>query len=125
MIERIIDYTKTERNNMYKIEILYFVGCPNFRKSCDIVCQVLEEQNIEFELNIKPIRTESENIYSTIFGSPTVLMDGIDVEECFKRGKGQPKHNHVKGLSCRLYDCEISKACPSEEMILCALHSNF
>lgn len=105
---------------MHKVEILYFSGCPNFRQSCDIVCKVLETENAEFELTIRPIKDETFSDNPNFIGSPTVIIDGKDVELCYNniQSWGQP----VDGLACRLYDCAISRACPSEEMILCALN---
>ena len=105
---------------MHKVEILYFTGCPNFRKSCDVVCQVLETENVEFELTVRPIKDETLSNNPLFCGSPTVLINGIDIEQCFK--PGQSRDEPVDGLACRLYDCTVSKSCPSEEMILCALN---
>lgn len=105
---------------MHKVELLYFTGCPNFRKTCDVVCKVLEEEQVEFKLIIRPIREETLSSDPQFVGSPTLLIDGIDVEICYN--KNQRWDKPVEGLACRLYDCAISKECPSEEMILCALH---
>lgn len=107
---------------MHKVEILYFAGCPNFRKSCDMVCKVLETEQIEFELSIRPVRDETFTKNPQFVGSPTVLINGLDVEQCFNKSKSWD--SPVDGLACRLYDCQISKECPSEEMILCALNQN-
>ena len=104
---------------MHKVEILYFTGCPNFRRSCDVICQVLESEKTEFELSIKPVTDETLKLYPYFTGSPTILINGQDVEQCFT--KNPSNADIVYGLSCRLYDCNISKECPSEEMILCAL----
>ena len=105
---------------MHKIEILYFTGCPNYRRTCDVICQVMETENLEFELSIKPVKNETLLLNPQFVGSPTVLIDGKDVELCYT--KRQSLNEPIDGLACRLYDCEISKECPSEEMILCALH---
>ena len=104
---------------MHKVEILYFTGCPNYRKTCDVICKILEEENVEFELAIKPIKNETLLATPDFVGSPTVIIDGRDVELCFKNVQSWDKP--IEGLACRLYDCADSRACPSEEMILCAL----
>lgn len=81
----------------------------------------MENENLEFELNIRPVKNENLTLNPKFIGSPTVLINGKDVELCFtnKDSWDQP----VDGLACRLYDCDVSKECPSEEMILCALKS--
>ena len=107
---------------MHRIEIIYFTGCPNFRKSCDVVCQVLESENVEFELIMRPVKTETDIMTKSFLGSPTVLVNGLDVEICFTDPSSFLELDRVpEGLACRLYDCEISNECPSEEMIRCAL----
>ena len=104
---------------MHKIEILYFAGCPNYRKTCDVICQVMENANLEFILTIRPIKNDNLALNSQFIGSPTVLINGKDVELCYmnKQSWDQP----IDGLACRLYDCTVSRECPSEEMVLCAL----
>lgn len=111
--------------NMLKVEILYFTGCPNFRRSCNVVCGVLEKQNVEFELSIRPVKDETLSLNPSFIGSPTVLINGIDVERCYNKKilLEEKTSEFVDGLACRLYSCDISKECPSEEMIVCALNS--
>ena len=109
---------------MYKVEILYFTGCPNFRKSCDVVCSVLEKENVEFELSIKPVKDETLELNPSFIGSPTILINGKEVESCYNSTllfDNSVKEKDVEGLACRIYDCVVSKECPSEEMIFCAL----
>lgn len=109
---------------MHKVEILYFTGCPNFRKSCDVVCSVLEKEQVEFELVIRLIKEENLMINQSFIGSPTVLINDIDIEQCYNKKMhldDNSQREPVEGLSCRLYNCAISKECPSEEMVLCAL----
>ena len=110
---------------MHKVEILYFTGCPNFRKSCDVVCSVLEKEQIEFELQIKPVKDETLISHPSFIGSPTVLINGIDVEKCYNQSilLEDKTSISIDGLACRLYNCEISRECPSEEMIFCALNT--
>jgi hypothetical protein len=63
-----------------KIEILYFQGCPNHRPTLERVREVLAQEGtaapIEHVLVLDP--REAERL--GFLGSPTVRVDGVDIE---------------------------------------------
>ena len=77
-------------------------------------------------MEIKPIKDETLALNPSFIGSPTVIINGKDVEKCYNNtlgSKDKMTDEVVDGLACRLYNCRISRKCPSEEMVVCALNS--
>ena len=79
-----------------KIELLYVPGCPNHASAVETVKDVLREQSISHDI-IQIAVVDPSQAASLFFpGSPTVRVDGKDVEPGFNEsGHG--------GLSCRVY----------------------
>jgi hypothetical protein len=78
------------------IEVLYVEGCPNYRGTLGLVEQVRAELGIDAELRTTPILDEAAAEQVRFPGSPTVRVDGRDVEP----GR-EPATEYVVG--CRLY----------------------
>lgn len=93
-----------------KIEILYSPGCPNYLSAVEQVERVLSSESLQVEIRSIAVRTEAEAAELMFPGSPTVRVDGEDVE------LGQ---RLAPGLKCRLY-ANLSGV-PSEEMLRVAV----
>jgi len=78
-----------------KIEILYFEGCPNHRAVEDLVQDVLSELGHTAELKRTAIPDEVTAAAMRFLGSPTIRIDGIDLEPDSDTGR--------YGLQCRVY----------------------
>ena len=78
-----------------KIELLYFDGCPGWKEAMAQLEEVLQEQGIQ--ATVEPIDvTDNEEAQRLRFpGSPTVRVDGNDVEP------GAPESGF--NMECRLY----------------------
>lgn len=105
---------------MIEIEILYIENCPHYTKACSILCDIIAEQNLNANIDIRKVETPE---YEPKFrGSPTVLINGLDVELCFNGMDEMINPDAtLQAISCRLYDCDIGIGCPSHEMVRCAL----
>jgi len=90
------------------IEVLYVQDCPHYRETLALVERVRAELGIDADLHSTLVVDQAAADQARFPGSPTVRVDGLDVEpgsepaaECF--------------LGCRLYRLEHSFAGQPEE----------
>jgi hypothetical protein len=89
-----------------KIEVLYVPGCPNYRPALERIQKVLVSESLRADIDGIPVISEVAASASDFPGSPTVRVNGTDVE---------PNRKKATGLACRLY--ASSGRVPSEEML--------
>lgn len=82
-----------------RIEILYFDGCPNWQKAVDHVRNVVVQAGLEQVVSVQTVAIETdEQAQRTQFlGSPSVRVDGQDVER-------SAADRTDFGLQCRVYE---------------------
>jgi hypothetical protein len=87
------------------VEILYCEACPGLRPALERVMRVVAEEGMETRVEVRTIeiRDEGEAERARFRASPTVRVDGRDVDP-----------SGGEGLQCRLHP-------PSEEQIRAAL----
>lgn len=102
---------------MLDFRILYFQDCPNFAKACQVVSTVIEKYELPASFSLVPVTTDSDLEAMGFYGSPTVQLNGIDVELCYYKSEREV----MTELGCRLYNCDHGAGCPSEAMLMCAL----
>ena len=78
-----------------KIEVLYISDCPNHAPTIERVKQVLASESLSFPVDEVLVSNESEANALQFLGSPSVRVNGKDVE---------PIENAMPRLSCRIYD---------------------
>ena len=93
------------------IEILYFEGCPNYSRAVDLVRDVLRELALEVDLREVQVADESEAAARSFSGSPTILVNGVDIEPAVTERTGYT-------FGCRLYG---AVGVPPRHLILEAL----
>jgi hypothetical protein len=82
-----------------KIELLYFDGCPSYAELLPKLRELLAGEGIEEEVELRRVETPDEAERERFLGSPTVRIDGEDVDPSAE------KRNDF-GLECRLYRTE-------------------
>jgi hypothetical protein len=92
-----------------KIEILYVPGCPHHQPAFERLQKVLASEAQSAEIRQVGVNTEAEAKAPLFPGSPTIRIEGEDVE---------PTQN-APGLACRLYS-NLSGV-PSEQMLRLAI----
>jgi hypothetical protein len=97
-----------------QIAILYFEGCPNHTPTVERVKQIAAEMGLTVPVREVPITTPEEAEQRRFLGSPTVLVNGVDIDP---HASQQARY----GLSCRVYP-GVS-GLPPDEMIRAALQS--
>lgn len=79
-----------------RVELLYFDGCPNYEGLVPQLRQLLDRAGIGSEVELRRVASEEDARRLRFLGSPTVRIDGRDVEE------GAAGREDF-GLKCRLY----------------------
>ena len=81
---------------MLKIQVLYFAGCPNSAPSLSLVREAVLDSGVEAEIAEVEVLSAEEAQELGFLGSPTVRVDGLDVEP------GARAATHF-GFGCRTY----------------------
>jgi hypothetical protein len=89
-----------------RIEVLYVPGCPNYEPAVERLEAVLESQSLQAEIRSVPINSEGQAKALLFPGSPTIRIDGQDVEQ---------HERTTPSLACRLY--ANRSGVPSEESL--------
>jgi hypothetical protein len=99
---------------MPTVELLYFAGCPGYEQLVPAVRALADEAGAQ--LVLRAVETAEAAEAERFLGSPTVRVDGRDVEP----GAGQRTDY---GLKCRLYRSSDTgqSPVPPEEWIRAAL----
>ena len=93
-----------------RIEVLYTPGCPNYLPAFERIERVLASESLRTEIRSVAVSSDAEAMELMFPGSPTIRVDGEDVE---------PDQTITPGLKCRLY-ANLSGV-PSEEMLRLAV----
>lgn len=98
-----------------KIEVLYFEGCPNHGPAVEMVRDTLNTLGRRDEIQQVEIRTQAEAEAMRFVGSPTIRINGHDIELWARAAK-------TFGLSCRTYlDGLHYGGVPSRELLCRAM----
>jgi hypothetical protein len=95
-----------------RIEILYVPGCPNYQPTFEKLQAVLASEAVNTGIQGIPVTNEGEARALSFPGSPTVRVNGEDVE---------PQQTSVPSLACRLY--ENRSGIPPEKLLRIAISS--
>lgn len=79
-----------------KIEILYFDECPNHGPTVERVKEALRQEHLTAELVEVNVRDHATARSLRFLGSPTVLIDGVDIQVAARLSKDF-------GMMCRTY----------------------
>ena len=78
------------------VELLWWEGCPSTERARDAVREALSELELDgVEVHMREVRTDDEARGAGFVGSPTILIDGVDLVPAAAE--------EPIGLSCRVY----------------------
>jgi hypothetical protein len=77
------------------VELLFWDGCPSYPEARELLEQVLRERGVDAPIEMREVTTEEEAVALRFPGSPTIRIDGRDVDP--KGAQGAP------ALTCRIY----------------------
>jgi hypothetical protein len=92
-----------------KVELLYFDGCPSYADLLPRLRDLVAAEGIQDEVELRRVETPEEAERKRFLGSPTVRIDGEDVDPT---ADGREDF----GLECRLYrgDGGLARTPPDE-----------
>jgi hypothetical protein len=106
-----------ERRSDMKLELLHIADCPNTKATRRLLNEALRELGLTEEIREIEVSDSSQAEALSFPGSPTIRVDGIDIEAGLPREKNN-------GLSCRIYVIDGKRhATPTREMIRTAIRS--
>ena len=80
-----------------KVELLYFDGCPSYERLLPRLRELVAEVDPSVEVELRRVETIEEAERERFLGSPTVRVDGRDVDP------GADQRGDF-GMKCRLYN---------------------
>jgi glutaredoxin len=93
-----------------RVEVFYIDGCPNHKTVVERVKKVLKQERVSVEPIEIEIHDETEAKKMGFFGSPTIRVNGRDVDP-------RSRARTATGVACRYYTGGL----PSEDMICAAV----
>ena len=87
-----------------KIELLFWAGCPSHPEALELLRRVLDERGIPAEVEVREVRTDEEAAAFRFPGSPTIRIDGRDVDPDGARAPAR--------LACRIYRLPDGRVSP-------------
>ena len=101
-----------------KVELLYFDGCPNYESLAPRLRELATRVGVSAEVRLRRVESDEEARGLRFLGSPTVRVDGRDVERGAEERDGY-------ALQCRLYRTANGvTGTPPDDWILEALHGH-
>ena len=97
-----------------QIDILYFEGCPNHAPTVARVKQIAAEMGLTVPVTEVQITTSEEAQQRRFLGSPTVLVNGVDIDP-------NARQRASSEFSCRVYPG--GAGLPPDDMIRAALQA--
>lgn len=92
---------------MVEVEVLYFEGCPSWRTAWAELGDVLEELRLDASVHLRDIDTLDEREKRGFGGSPSIRIDGRDLE-----GYDGPTR-----IACRRYLDNGGKGWPARRLL--------
>ena len=98
-----------------KIKLYYFDDCPSYEKARENLKEAFRLEGLAQEVEMVPVASEADARAKRFIGSPTIRINGIDIEGPEAEEKGY-------GYGCRIYaENGRSTGWPSVERIRYAL----
>jgi hypothetical protein len=82
-----------------QVEVLVFEGCPNLEPTVERVREAIAHARVPAELRVVRVENDADAKRLRFLGSPTVRVDGIDVEPA-------TLGREDFGLQCRVYSVD-------------------
>lgn len=97
------------------VELLYFDGCPNYERYLPRLRQLVQKAGSDARVELRRIESEADAVAARFLGSPSVRVDGRDVEP-------NAEQRTEYGLQCRIYSAPSGwSGAPPDDWILAAI----
>lgn len=90
------------------VEVLWWEGCPSTEKALAATRDALREAGLDPDtVHMREIDTDADAEEAGFLGSPTILIDGVDV--------APTPEGEKPGLTCRIYRRRDGKIAPTPD----------
>ncbi len=93
------------------VELLWWEGCPSTERALTELHAALEELGLPDEVSMREIRTDEDAEAVGFTGSPTILIDGVELMALLGRGGDE----EPAGLNCRVYVRRDGRVSPTPD----------
>jgi hypothetical protein len=90
---------------------LWWEGCPSTDRALSDLRAALADLGMADEVRMREIRTDDEAQAAAFTGSPTILIDGVELMAALGRGAG----DEPAGLNCRIYARRDGRVSPTPD----------
>jgi hypothetical protein len=87
-----------------RVELYYWAGCPSYPEALELLRDVIAERGLDLEIELHEVTTQEEAERLAFPGSPTIKIDGRDVDAAGARGRAM--------LACRIYRLSDGRVSP-------------
>jgi hypothetical protein len=90
-----------------RVELLFWEGCPSHPRALADLREAMIEMGLDPDaIAVRDVRTHAEAERERFVGSPTIRIDGVDIE---------PSDQEPFGLSCRVYHRRDGRISPTPD----------
>ncbi len=94
---------------MNNIELLYFDGCPSWQEALENLRQVIETENLDYQVHLIEVTSPQQAQDERFLGSPSFRLNGVDL---------WPETRARYNMSCRVYQTDQGmRGSPTVEML--------
>jgi hypothetical protein len=94
------------------VELLWWEGCPSTERALAELRSAVSELGLDGrDVELREIRTDDEAVTYEFAGSPTILIDGVELMTLIGRGGG----GEPVGLNCRVYHRRDGRVSPTPD----------
>lgn len=79
-----------------QIDVLYFEGCPNHERTTALIRDVVQSFGLDATIREAEVRDADEAERLRFFGSPTIQVNGVDLDPSVRNRVGS-------SFGCRMY----------------------
>ena len=90
---------------------MWWEGCPSTDRALSDLRAALAELGMADEVRMREIRTDDEARAAAFTGSPTILIDGVELMAVLGRGADEAP----AGLNCRIYVRRDGRVSPTPD----------
>jgi hypothetical protein len=94
-----------------QVELLWWEGCPSTDRALSELRAALSELGLADDVAMREIRTDDEAAEAAFAGSPTILIDGVELMASLGRGAA----DEPAGLNCRVYVRRDGRVSPTPD----------
>jgi hypothetical protein len=93
------------------VELLWWEGCPSTDRALSDLREALADVGLRTEVGMREIQTDEEAEAARFTGSPTILIDGVELMAALGRGA----EDEPAGLNCRVYVRRDGRVSPTPD----------